>query len=239
MMRRILPLCLVLAIAPYSAAYAQGFNKTCDSWIKGRKGVEYYLMVSSAEDYLKATLNAAREAQGLTKDPMQGVTTKDIAAWLDSYCASRPQDLQESALKAYANELLPGATQAKPKTEARTAAAQESPPAKVVPTKPASQQSVAPLVAKAEQDAAAQPKNVEAWRSLGRAYVISDKASDAARAYREAVRLDPNDRESWYELGAVYSRLGEQEKVLEVYQKLGSLDKEMAGQFFRAFVLPH
>jgi tetratricopeptide (TPR) repeat protein len=237
MKSRILPLCLALTMAPWTAAYAQGFNKTCEAWNTGRKGIEYYLMVSSAEDSLKSYVNTAREVQGLTKDPMQGVTSKDVAAWLDDYCGRRPKDIIDNAIKAYANQLVPPGP-ARPKAEAGGGAAEEAAPRRPS-VKPASQQALAPMVTKAEQEVAAQPKNVDAWRSLGRAYVMADKPSDAARAYGEAVRLNPSDRESWYELGGAYSRLGEQEKVLEVYQKLTALDKDMAGQFFRAFVLPH
>ena len=235
-MKRLTAPLLLLAVAAafLPSAHAQiGLNKSCDAWNKGRKGLEYFLMVNVAEDSLKTHVNTLKEGRNLTKDPLQGVGEKDVARWLDDYCDGRPKDTQDNAMKAYAGELVSkvpgGQVPPAPKAEARAAAAAPEPS----PLKGSQE-----LVAKAQGTVSAQPGNAEAWRGLGRAYVMADLPADAARAYREALRLSPSDRESWYELGGVYSKLGDQAKVNEVYQKLDGMDKELAGRFFRAFILP-
>ena len=97
-------------------------GRSCESWMSGRKGLDYYLMVSSAEDYLKAEAAALAAERGVTRDPMQGVGSKQIATWLDQYCPQRSKEALETALNAYANELV-GPGQAKPEAAAKPPAA--------------------------------------------------------------------------------------------------------------------
>jgi len=118
-------------------------GRTCDSWKSGRKGLDYYLLMNSAEDYLKSEAAALAAERSVTRDPMQGVGSKQVAAWLDQYCAQRGPEPLETALNAYANELV-GGSAPQPRTEARPASTTQ------VPASPAS-----PEVAKPQASAAA------------------------------------------------------------------------------------
>ncbi len=55
---------------------------------------------------------------------------------------------------------------------------------------------------------------------------------------REAVRIEPEKTSGWYNLGEAYSRQGQQDKVLEIYQTLRKLDLQIASAYSNAFILP-
>jgi hypothetical protein len=132
------PAATAASTAPPAPRKPTGFSlgRTCDSWNTGRKGLDYYLLISKSEDYLKAEAAALAQERGVTKDPMQGVGSKDIAAWLDQYCPQRGKEQLEIALNAYASQLVgPGTAPRAP--EASPAVAPASPPKQAAAKPPA------------------------------------------------------------------------------------------------------
>jgi tetratricopeptide (TPR) repeat protein len=216
-------------------------DRSCGSWNTGRKGLDYYLLMSKAEDYLKDAVALLREERGAAA-PAEALEDKAIARWLDDYCRERDELPLESALDAYADQVVPKAPgTAKAPAPARGAAVappSEASPQPAAPGAQASRPVDTEQVIRAQREVDRKPNDAGAWKSLGRAYVLAGSPVDAARAYRQAVRLNDNDAESWYELGGTYHKLGQGDQVSAVYQKLDTLDKNLAGQYFRAYILP-
>jgi Flp pilus assembly protein TadD len=73
---------------------------------------------------------------------------------------------------------------------------------------------------------------------LGIAYGNFKQYEQAISAFREAVRIEPEKASVWYNLGEAYSRYGQQDKVLEIYQTLHKLDPLMANAYSNIFMLP-
>lgn len=216
-------------------------NRSCGSWNTGRKGLDYYLLMSKAEDYLKEAVTRLREERGAAA-PADALEDKAIARWLDDYCRERDEVPLESALDTYADQVVPkapGTAKALPTTPAAAVAPRPAASAQpAAPTAPGSRPVDTEQVIRAQREVDRKPNDANAWKSLGRAYVLAGSAVDAARAYRQAVRLNDKDAESWYELGGAYHKLGQGDQVSAVYQKLDTLDKNLAGQYFRAYILP-
>ncbi len=217
-------------------------NRSCGSWNTGRKTLDYYLLISKAEDYAKEAVTLLREERGAAGTPAEALEDAAIARWLDDYCRERDEEPLEAALDAYADQLVPKAAgTAKPAPAAQAAAAAPGPAAAPRPPPPGVQAS-RPVdtedVIRAQREVDRKPNDANAWKSLGRAYLLAKSPVDAARAYRQAVRLNDGDAESWYELGGTYHKLGQGDQVSAVYQKLDTLDKDLAGQYFRAYILP-
>lgn len=215
-------------------------NRSCGSWNTGRKTLDYYLLISKAEDYAKEAVAMRREERGVSGDPGEGVNEEAIGRWLDDYCRDRDQEPLEAALDVYADQLVPkpaGTAKAAPAPGAVPAAAPAAPSQPSAPKPQASRPVDTEQVVRAQREVDRKPNDANAWKSLGRAYVLADAPVDAARAYRQAVRLNDKDAESWYELGGTYYKLGQRDQVSAVYQKLDTLDKNLAGQYFRAYVL--
>ena len=59
---------------------------------------------------------------------------------------------------------------------------------------------------------------------LGEAYNFLHRDEDAARAYREATRLKPDDEEAWYQLGMAEIKLAQYSDAVNAFQKALELD---------------
>lgn len=57
-----------------------------------------------------------------------------------------------------------------------------------------------------------------------------NRNQEAVEAYKQAIKLKPDDVDSHYNLGVTYSDLGNREAALKEYNILNSLDKEAAKQ---------
>jgi tetratricopeptide (TPR) repeat protein len=58
------------------------------------------------------------------------------------------------------------------------------------------------------------------------------------KAFKEAVRIQPDCAEAWRNLGATYYMQGKRDKVREIHAILRKLDSVMAEEYFNAFILP-
>ena len=77
-----------------------------------------------------------------------------------------------------------------------------------------------------------------AWYNLGVAYLHLHQYEKATAADQEAIRLKPDDADAWYILGITYKVQDDRSRVMMVYEKLKTLDKDEADKFFREIVLP-
>ena len=82
------------------------------------------------------------------------------------------------------------------------------------------------------------PDAEKAWVGLGGVYSMLGQHGKALSAFQEGVHLKPNDALAWYMLGLAYNLDGQRSQVIEVYDKLRTLDSNLADKLFKAAVLP-
>ena len=63
------------------------------------------------------------------------------------------------------------------------------------------------------------------WRCRGRLHRDADQMPEAAACLEAAVRLDPNDVESWHVLGQVYESLNKKEAAMQARQRVEVIQK--------------
>jgi tetratricopeptide (TPR) repeat protein len=68
--------------------------------------------------------------------------------------------------------------------------------------------------------------------NLGIAYTKLDRPTEAIEAYREALRLKPDDADSWYNLGAAYANSGNRSASLAAVKELRRQDPQKAEKLF-------
>ena len=68
------------------------------------------------------------------------------------------------------------------------------------------------------------PKNHDAWSSLGNLYFDSHQAQKSVAAYSKALALKPNDPNVLTDQGVMYRALGQFDKALANFQKAQKLD---------------
>jgi tetratricopeptide (TPR) repeat protein len=75
--------------------------------------------------------------------------------------------------------------------------------------------------------------NNRAWNGLGVTYLRMQQYDKAIAALQEAIRLKPDYASAWCNLGIVYSFQGDRSRVRTVYERLKTLDQNLAEDFFR------
>jgi hypothetical protein len=78
----------------------------------------------------------------------------------------------------------------------------------------------------------AEPGNYLAWSWLGIAYNRLGRHQEEIEAYREALRLKPDDADAWYELGAAYFCLQRAREAVEAYRDALRLDPDSNAWYF-------
>jgi tetratricopeptide (TPR) repeat protein len=73
---------------------------------------------------------------------------------------------------------------------------------------------------------------------LGVTYDTLNLHGEAAEAYQQTVRIQPENADAWYNLGVNYALLGERGKIRGVYQALRKLDPPRAERYFNTYMLP-
>jgi tetratricopeptide (TPR) repeat protein len=82
------------------------------------------------------------------------------------------------------------------------------------------------------------PLDEKAWGDLGAAYVKFTQYDKAIGALQHATNLKPDFAHGWYTLGYVFKLEGEQSEVIKVYEKLKSIDDNLAERFSQVVVQP-
>jgi tetratricopeptide (TPR) repeat protein len=62
-----------------------------------------------------------------------------------------------------------------------------------------------------------EPKDADAWYSLGFAYHTLKRYNEAIEAYLQAIRINPEYASAWYDLGNTYGNLNRYDNAIEAY----------------------
>ena len=89
-----------------------------------------------------------------------------------------------------------------------------------------------------EQVVRIDPDDEFAWYYMGLSYLDLRNPKMAAKALSEALRINPKCPYNWYFFGISFYLLDEIARVNEVYQKIRTLDKDVAEEFFQKYILP-
>lgn len=93
-----------------------------------------------------------------------------------------------------------------------------------IPTGAGSPTDYARRIAEAEKIVAQDPKNLNAWISLGNDYFDTEQAQKAIGAYSKALELDPNNTNVLTDQGVMYRKVGWYDKAIANFEKALKLD---------------
>lgn len=93
-----------------------------------------------------------------------------------------------------------------------------------IPTGSGSPTDYSRRITEAEKIVAAEPKNMNAWLSLGNDYFDTDQPQKAINAYNKVLELDPNNTNVLTDQGVMYRKVGWFDKALANFEKAQQLD---------------
>lgn len=79
-------------------------------------------------------------------------------------------------------------------------------------------------IAELEQIVAKEPKNLQAWITLGNDYFDANQAQKAVQAYGKALELDPNNPNVLTDQGVMFRALGFYDRALSNFEKSLKID---------------
>lgn len=79
-------------------------------------------------------------------------------------------------------------------------------------------------IAEAEKIVAADPKNVNAWISLGNDYFDTEQAQKSINAYSKALEIQPNNPNVLTDQGVMYRKVGWYDKALANFEKAQKIE---------------
>jgi tetratricopeptide (TPR) repeat protein len=82
----------------------------------------------------------------------------------------------------------------------------------------------------------AEPGSVLAWNHLGSAYLMLGHYQEAIKAYRESLRLKPDDANTWQAIGTTYTSLGRYQEAFEAYSEALQLKPDALTWYTLGFV---
>jgi cytochrome c-type biogenesis protein CcmH/NrfG len=97
-------------------------------------------------------------------------------------------------------------------------------PAAAIPAGSGSPTDYTTRIAEAEKIVAKDPKNLNAWLSLGNDYFDTEQAQKAINAYGKALEIEPNRPNVLTDQGVMYRKIGWYDKALENFEKAQKLD---------------
>ena len=74
--------------------------------------------------------------------------------------------------------------------------------------------------------------NFEVHNNLGIAYGVLGKYKEATEAFKQAIRINPDDTDARLSLGIAYLSLNDRGSAVEQYKILKSLDPKLAKKLF-------
>ncbi len=106
-----------------------------------------------------------------------------------------------------------------------------------MPGAPGAPQGVEQRIAIAKQLVAQNPKDVQAWISLGNDYFDSRQFQPAVDAYANALALDPKNADVLTDQGVMYRELGQYDKALANFLKANEVSPTHMQSLFNAGVV--
>lgn len=93
-----------------------------------------------------------------------------------------------------------------------------------IPSGSGSPTDYATRIAEAEKIVAKEPRNLNAWLSLGNDYFDTEQAQKAIHAYGKVLEIEPNNPNVLTDQGVMYRKVGWYDKALENFEKAQKLD---------------
>jgi cytochrome c-type biogenesis protein CcmH/NrfG len=97
-------------------------------------------------------------------------------------------------------------------------------PVSTIPSGSGSPTDYASRIAEAEKIVARDPKNLNAWLSLGNDYFDTEQAQKAIQAYDKVLEIQPNNPNVLTDQGVMYRKVGWFDKALANFEKAQKLD---------------
>jgi tetratricopeptide (TPR) repeat protein len=92
-------------------------------------------------------------------------------------------------------------------------------------------------IAEAEKIVAQDPKNLNAWLSLGNDYFDTEQAQKAINAYGKALEIEPNNPNVLTDQGVMYRKVGWYDKALANFEKAQKIDPKHLQSLFNSGVV--
>jgi len=92
-------------------------------------------------------------------------------------------------------------------------------------------------IAQAEKVVAQDPKNLNAWISLGNDYFDTEQSQKAINAYGKALEIEPNNPNVLTDQGVMFRKVGWYDKALANFEKATKLDPNHLQSLFNAGIV--
>jgi cytochrome c-type biogenesis protein CcmH/NrfG len=92
-------------------------------------------------------------------------------------------------------------------------------------------------IAQAEKIVAQDPKNLNAWISLGNDYFDTEQAQKSINAYGKALEIDPNNPNILTDQGVMFKKVGWYDKALANFEKAAKLDPNHLQSLYNAGIV--
>ncbi|MDD2365200.1 MAG: tetratricopeptide repeat protein [Desulfuromonadaceae bacterium] len=92
-------------------------------------------------------------------------------------------------------------------------------------------------IAQAEKIVAQDPKNLNAWISLGNDYFDTEQSQKSINAYSKALEIDPNNPNVLTDQGVMYRKMGWYDKALENFEKANKIDPKHIQSLFNTGIV--
>lgn len=92
-------------------------------------------------------------------------------------------------------------------------------------------------IAQAEKIVAQDPKNLNAWISLGNDYFDTEQAQKSINAYGKALEIDPNNPNILTDQGVMFKKVGWYDKALANFEKASKLDPNHLQSLYNAGIV--
>jgi cytochrome c-type biogenesis protein CcmH/NrfG len=92
-------------------------------------------------------------------------------------------------------------------------------------------------IAQAEKVVAQDPKNLNAWISLGNDYFDTEQSQKAIDAYGKALEIEPNNPNVLTDQGVMYRKVGWYDKALANFEKANKIDPNHLQSLYNAGIV--
>ena len=92
-------------------------------------------------------------------------------------------------------------------------------------------------ITQAEKIVAQDPKNINAWLSLGNDYFDTEQAQKAIHAYGKVLEIEPNNPNVLTDQGVMYRKVGWYDKALVNFEKAQQLDPKHLQSLFNSGIV--
>jgi cytochrome c-type biogenesis protein CcmH/NrfG len=92
-------------------------------------------------------------------------------------------------------------------------------------------------IAQAEKVVAQDPRNLNAWISLGNDYFDTEQAQKAINAYNKALEIEPNNPNVLTDQGVMFRKVGWYDKALANFEKANKVDPNHLQSLYNAGIV--